>query len=172
MKTVLIKLATLMAMVHMSLGCAWHHGLGHSSCESVEADSSASVCDHDHRRCHADHSDHEHAVIETTKFQSCDHGSCVANHGSCVANHGSCVANHGTHHDHAGCHDDGCHFIVAKTFDCNGLVPLHLYFGDVAAALIVSCNSVQLDRFNEFHPASAAFATGVRANLLLGVLIV
>jgi hypothetical protein len=153
MNSLLVKLASTAVMIHMTLGCHWHHGLGVQACEDQ---CPVSVCNH-----------HE------VEFGECDngaheHGDRDYDHpiGNQATNNNMCNNNSG--HCHFGCQDDGCNATKLVKFEFwPAEFSLQYFCGAENAALVASqaCAGNDIDPF----PDCSHTETSVRAHLLLGV---
>ena len=152
MKSLLVKIASVAVMFHMTFGCSMHHGLGTNAC----AHQHETTCGHESdSHDHEDQGDHEHH----------DHDQLPDSEPAGDADEKSQGPSH------AGCSNDGCHatqFVQFKFEPLDFSVP---YLGGVdTLALIESqdCTGFSVDPF----PDCKHTETGVRAHLLFGVQII
>ena len=157
MKSLLVKIAMVAVMLHMTFGCSLHHGFGNTAC----AHQHETTCSHDsdaHEHSHDDschgheHHDHEHHESSDSERPT----------------------NFATHQDapcHAGCSDDGCHLTQITEFKFQSFEFSVPYFGSVDVLALVegqSCRGFDVDPFPDPIHARA----NMRAHLQFGVQIV
>lgn len=149
MKSLLVKIASVAVMFHMTFGCSMHHGLGTNAC----AHQHETACDHDsdsnHDEDHGDHEDHDHDQMPDSEP----------------------VGETGHSPSHAGCSKDGCNatqFVQFKFQPLDFSVP---YLGGVDTLALTESptySGFDVDPFPDCRHSE----TGVRAHLLFGVQII
>ena len=156
MKLVLIHLANLVVMAHMTFGCSLHHGLGSgNACEHQDSSISCMVANHHEEDGH-DHDQHDHDQQDDD-----DHDS--------DSSAGLDEAEHG--HSHIGCHDDGCHVQPICEFVFNPWDFLTVAFGE--AKQLVNCPAIGCPDFARSDGADDRIsAPKVRSHLLVCVQLI
>ena len=152
MKSLLVKIASVAVMLHMTFGCSMHHGFGNTAC----AHQHETACDHEsdkHDEEHHGHHDHEHhdQLPDSEPAGDIDEKS-----------QAPC---------HADCSNDGCHVTQFVQFKFQALDFSVPYFGSVDALALVesqSCRGFDVDPFPDPIHARA----NMRAHLQFGVQIV
>ncbi len=151
MHSILVKLATITTMLHMALGCAWHHGLA-APHTCMDHGTGSLACDHGgDDACTGHHPDHASHQSGPTVDSGC-HPGCQANH----------------QHHHSGCQDDRCSFHPSNKFDPDSIRHLAEYLnGAVANTLLVAVPADYCRIDCSRHPC----APGMRAHLYYCVLV-
>ncbi len=160
MQALLIKLANITVMIHMALGCAWHHGLAFPyACDAssvyVESD-----CDHDAHQCGGDNDHHDQLCPED------HHENLIDGELVCVP---ECGGNHP--HDHSTCQDDRCSFSQSNDNAHEYIVDLNEYLGGVGTEAIAVRSHNWAENSFENGRSGPHAAPDLRAHLLLCVLI-
>ncbi len=154
MKSLLVKIASVAVMFHMTFGCSMHHGIGTNACahqHETECDHGADSTGHDEDHDHHEHQQHDHDQLPVSEpaFDVDD-------------------KNQSPGHD--GCCDDGCtatQFVQFKFQAIDFSVP---YLGGVDTLALIERQSyagVDVVPFSDCLHSE----TGVRAHLLYGVQI-
>lgn len=153
MNSLLIKIANLAVIFHMTLGCNWHHGLGVQACVSQCA---TAQCDHqergDFRKCCDRNHEQSDQVNEVTP------GLATAIAEPC----GSGGDNH------FGCENDGCSAIKLVEFKFWPAPNSPLWLSGAESPELVSGSTGASANFNPF-PDFSHTASPVRIHLILGV---
>ena len=153
MQSLLVNLTSMAVLIHMMLGCNWHHGLGVQTCVDQ---CSASACNHDEVElgdCHEgihQHGDHDH------------------DHPGNNQNSNDNLSENGNGHGHFGCQDDGCNAttLIKFVFWPAKLSSQCLCVAENSALVAIQARSGQdKDPF----PDCSHTETPVRTHLLLGV---
>jgi hypothetical protein len=151
MHSFLVQIASIAVMLHMTLGCSWHHGLGTHACVNQ---CSAKARHHDDSA--ADHccdGQHEH--------------DCQRRPGPGPTFHDD-GESHG--HGHLACHDDGCNVTSLKKFVFSPLDFCTRYLDRAGSSALVAVQTLKGCEKNPF-PDCEHTTTAVRAHLLFGILI-
>ena len=155
MQLLLVKLASIAVMIHMTLGCNWHHGLGVQACIGQ---CSTTSCSHDNKaenvECSGNHQhgDHNHNLPILSLTAGDDLCECDG-------------------HSHFGCQDDGCNATKVIKFvfwpaESSSPMLCEAENSALVASLATACHAI--DPFPDYSHT----ATSLRAHLILGVLII
>lgn len=160
MQALLIKLANITVMIHMALGCAWHHGLASPHACNASGVSVESDCDHETSQCDGDSGHHDQQCPGDDHQRPFD-GELVCAPG--------CDGNHP--HDHSTCRDDRCSFNQTNVNDRDYIVDLNEYLGGVCTEVIAVRSHIEPEKSFENVRSGPNAAPDLRAHLLLCVLI-
>lgn len=158
MKSILVHIASLAVMVHMTFGCNMHHGLGSANaCFNQNAMSTCcSSVDVEHADDGHDHDSHEHGDHDN-EFPESD-----STFDSEKSSHGN---------NHLCCPDDGCVVTKVVKFVFISLDFSTAYLGgaeDAAIASTLSFPGTSISRF----PDCNCLAPKMRSHLLLNVQLI
>ena len=158
MHSLLGKFATITAMIHMALGCAWHHGFAGSHECMKECPSALTDCVHGQQH-------HGHAHGHHTSGHTAGDLRDVQRDGNTLCT--MCRKGNGQQ-PHSGCRDDGCTYIESHDFDFAAVVDFQEYLGGALTVALNDSSEFELDFF-EILPVCTKFALHVRAHLFLCV---
>ncbi|MFT7633745.1 MAG: hypothetical protein ACI87E_004803 [Mariniblastus sp.] len=161
MNSLLVKIALIAVMLHMTFGCSWHHGSGAHACQN---------------QC--DSFDCQHGNSTTVETSSCcgqDHGD----HNFEFKANTPELPNAGVpcnqHDDHAACHHDHCDLATTAKYEIITIDLSTEYMGGATSDSLVAVGRGSRHRtgFNR-APNSNTYhhAPRLRTHLLLGVLVV
>lgn len=165
MQSVLVNIATFAVIVHMTIGCHWHHGFGSSHvCPKTsiachhESDATAHDCS-ENKQLHAHskegHGNHSHDGDEHDQIPRVSLDT---------------LADHSSHnHDHSGCQDDSC--LVTQEVKTAVAPADHTveYLGGVENSSIAGSANCGISA-NDGSPDCLLTMPGMRAHLMLCVL--
>lgn len=152
MNSILVQLATLAVMIHMTFGCLWHHGFGTDGCRS------------DVHQAEHDHSGHEHAHCQQPQLtHQLDRGSTdwLAEFDGT----GDPVS-----HDH--CQDDGCIATRVAEYQLPLVAWVGFYLVGAENDFLTRRGGQPAARFSHQGKLRRAIAEPLRAHLLLGKLLI
>lgn len=148
MKSLLVKIANVAVMLHMTFGCSMHHGLGTNAC----AHQHEPACDHDADTTgHDEDDDHLDQLPDSEPAGDVDKKSHSPKHG--------------------GCSDDGCSATQFVQFKFQALDFSIPYLGGADTLALIESESYAGFNVVPF-PDRLHSETGVRAHLLFGVQII
>jgi hypothetical protein len=156
MQSLLVHLASIAVMVHMTFGCSLHHGIGSHACVNQCANMG---CDH-HDDAHSyqgDDSSHEH---EHDEHQPLSDSEPVLT-----------VGFDNQSHDHQHCHDDSCNVTQFVKFAFSSIDFNFQYLcvaENAALAGSQTGRAFSIDRLSDFKHTKPH----LRAHLMLGVLTI
>jgi hypothetical protein len=153
MQSILIHFASLAVMVHLSLGCQWHHGLGESdSCQTGNHQAHQRQCSDDHHHGHG-HPGHRSFPLAQ---QAVEPGADME------------LAQGPIPHDR--CQNDGCSATPASDYRPSRTKPIGLYLANAEDDSVGQQPSATGKlSYRARYQFSAA---PLRAHLLLGVLLI
>ena len=159
MQALLIKFANVTVMVHMALGCAWHHGLAsHHACTAKSIPVTA-CCEHHSSPCEdgeGDSDDHDgHRQIPS--------GDSLATESGCDGHHP---------HDHSTCQSDRCAFYKTSSSDSEQIIVLVKYLNGICSDSIVVRSDAWPQKQSGLLSSGATAPLCLRAHLYLCVLII
>lgn len=139
--------ASVLAMIHMALGCYWHHGLARAhSCQNQTTAVS-----------HADDGCSHHHALDTV------------HHLAGQLNDGRLACDAACQESELHCFDDRCKYLPAVEFEFENFGSHHFTYVSMSAG---GQASQHLIRFAAEEPCWRQSAPPVRAHLLHGVLII
>lgn len=167
MKTLSTQLAQLIVMIHMALGCAWHHGVyGSGCCEST----TGLIAEGQHRGgCDgSEHCDASGRISFVSKHRS---DRVTGDRADDSMIDGNCARCEHDESNHRGCHDDRCYVQSLMRFDVRA-------FALNTSEAIFAVDSVAMKSFpnvgngeTDVVSAGSLLAMGVRAHLFHCVLL-
>ena len=158
MHGILIKLVTLAAMLHMGLGCAWHHGIGNS--HACPGNHRTSTC-HNHEVNEKPHIPHIHGTCSDQISESLQVDSC----GLLI-----CISDCGREQNHSGCQDDRCLFTKLCKLDVGQFDMGQEFLVEVMPAMPLPVS--RIEKSQQHHSICPYNAPGLRAHIALGVQII
>ncbi len=167
MKTLLTQLAQLTVMLHMALGCAWHHGVSGAGCCVRK---SGLIVEGAHHEVCAQHGPcGDPLVTVADSADECRHA--VGDRESGSESEGCRSQYEQEESNHRGCHGDRCSVQSSMRFDLRDLAMKLL-------GLIFAIDATIQGTSPDFKAAGRAVVSadhvldmGVRAHLLYGVLL-
>ena len=152
MNSILVQLATLAVVTHMTLGCLWHHGFGTDGCRSEV-----------HQAGH-DHSGHEHA--------HCQHPQPADQPDSGTTDWLAGFNGTGIPVSHDHCQDDGCIATRVAEYQLPLAACVGLYLGGAENNSLARRGSQPASRYSHQKRLRRAIAEPLRAHLLVGKLLI
>lgn len=173
MQSYLVKTTILIAMIHMAIGCAWHHGFGYPhACASSCGASSATVsllCAKGNDSAATTH------CASTAMDLCCDHPAITPSDTDLDRTllgaeyvGGECTTHQQQIPHPIVCDDDRCSFTKVNCFDCGVFCEFREYLGGslrLNADSDLGSPAVAVSSF----PCCHRTAPGLRAHLVLGI---
>jgi hypothetical protein len=156
----LVKSATILAMLHMVFGCAWHHGLKHpQSC--ITGNVAWDCCQHEQ-------DDPDHSLRSESSAEQHDHGMAYSNGNEYRIGHpGECEQHQPSH---GVCQDDRCIFTLSTNADDESAGQLQICHGGIWHCPIATHSPLLNSQRRQ--PGCSGIAQGMRAHLFLTVQII